>query len=108
MEWGNPNDVGKYFNAIRGYCPYQNVAAKPYPATLVVAGLYDPRVAYWEPAKWVAKLREYTTSGHEILLKCDLHSGHFSASDRYAYKKQRAFELAWLLNQVGAPTDPVS
>lgn len=68
-EWGNPNDCGKYFEAIKGYCPYQNVAAKDYPAALVVAGLHDPRVLYSEPAKWVSKLRDLSTSDRDILLK---------------------------------------
>jgi oligopeptidase B len=103
QEWGDPNDCGKYYDAIKSYCPYQNVAVKPYPAALVVAGLHDPRVLYSEPTKWVAKLREHTTSDREIVLKVDLDSGHFSASDRYKYKRERAFELAWLLNQLGAP-----
>lgn len=102
QEWGNPNDCGKYFDAISGYCPYTNVSQKPYPAALVVAGLYDPRVLYSEPAKWVAKLRDNTTSDSQILLKVDLESGHFSASDRYKHKKERAFELSWLMNEMGA------
>jgi oligopeptidase B len=107
-EWGDPNDCAKYFNAISGYCPYQNVTARPYPAALVVAGLHDPRVLYSEPAKWVAKLRAHSTSGREVLLKVDLESGHFSASDRYKYKRERAFELAWLLDQLGAPARKVA
>lgn len=107
LEWGNPHQR-KFFNAIRGYCPYQNVAKKPYPAILAVAGLHDPRVLYSEPAKWVAKLRDHTTSGREVLLKIDLNSGHFSASDRYKAMHERAFELAWLLKQIGAPMSKIA
>jgi oligopeptidase B len=107
LEWGNPHQQ-KYFDAIRSYCPYQNVGEKSYPAVLAVAGLHDPRVMYSEPCKWVAKLREHSTSGRDILLKIDLESGHFSASDRYHYKRERAFELAWLLDQLGAPVAKVA
>jgi oligopeptidase B len=77
-----------------------NVRARPYPATLVTAGLFDPRVAYWEPAKWVAKLRAVTTGDKPLLLKMDLDSGHFSASDRYKYLEMLAFEYAFLLENV--------
>lgn len=100
-EWGSPH-IPMYFDAISSYCPYANVSQKPYPATLVVAGLHDPRVLYSEPTKWVAKLRDHTTSEHQILLKVDLESGHFSASDRYKYKQERAFELSWLMSEMGA------
>jgi oligopeptidase B len=101
-EWGQVHQH-KYFTAMSAYCPYQNVKAKPYPAVLALAGLHDPRVLYSEPAKWVAKLREYSTSDRDILLKVDMDAGHFSASDRYHYKRERAFEMAWLLDQMGAP-----
>jgi oligopeptidase B len=107
LEWGNPHQK-KYFDSIRSYCPYQNIERKPYPAVLAVAGLHDPRVMYSEPCKWVAKLREHSTSGRDILLKIDLESGHFSASDRYHYKRERAFELAWLLDQLEAPVRKIA
>lgn len=64
------------------------------------SGLYDPRVAYWEPTKWVAKLRDLKTDSNEILLKMDMSSGHFSASDRYHYLKEKAFDIAYLLEQL--------
>lgn len=107
QEWGNPHEQ-KFFDAIGEYCPYSNVGAKPYPATLILAGLYDPRVLYSEPAKWAAKLRKMSTSGEPILLKVDMSSGHFSASNRYTYLKQRSFELAWLLRQLEAPDGPIA
>lgn len=107
LEWGNPHEK-KYFDAIREYCPYTNVEKKPYPAILALAGLHDPRVLYSEPAKWVAKLREHSTSDHDILLKTDLSSGHFSASDRYRYLRERAFELSWLMNELGVAETPKS
>lgn len=107
QEWGNPH-IRKYFDAISEYCPYSNVAAKAYPATLILAGLFDPRVMYSEPAKWAVKLRQYSTSDEPILFKVDLSSGHFSASNRYAFLKEKSFELAWLLRQLGAADEPVA
>lgn len=106
QEWGNPHQQ-KYFDAMKEYCPYTNVAAKPYPATLILTGLYDPRVLYSEPAKWAAKLRENTTSGEPILFKVDMSSGHFSASNRYSFLRDKAFEIAWLLRQVEAPDNAI-
>ena len=81
-EWGNPNEKA-YYDYMKQYCPYTNVCSQDYPSLLVTAGLHDPRVAYWEPAKWVAKLRELKTDSNPFLFKTDLSSGHFSASDRY-------------------------
>lgn len=100
QEWGNPH-VQKYFDAIRDYCPYSNLSTRDYPAMLVLAGLFDPRVGYWECAKYVAKLRKFGTGDKDVLLKVDLSSGHFSASNRYHYFKEKAFELSWLLNELG-------
>lgn len=107
QEWGNPHEK-KSFEAMQGYCPYSNVGAKDYPATLILAGLYDPRVMYSEPAKWAVKLRKHSTSGEPILLKVDMSSGHFSSSNRYRYLKERSFELAWLLRQLGAPDKAIA
>ena len=84
------------------YSPYDNVQPQAYPALLVTAGLHDPRVAYWEPAKWVAKLRATKTDENLLLLKTDMSSGHFSASDRYKFIKETAFEYAFILEQIGA------
>lgn len=82
------------------YSPYDNVRAQNYPSILVNAGLHDPRVAYWEPAKWVAKLREFKTDNNPLLLKTDMGSGHFSASDRYKYIRETAFEYSFILDQI--------
>ncbi|KAJ1423081.1 peptidase S9, prolyl oligopeptidase [Ochromonadaceae sp. CCMP2298] len=106
-EWGNPNEA-PYFEYMQKYSPYDNVVAQAYPALLITAGLHDPRVAYWEPAKWAAKLRaakaEAAAGGAEspLLLKTDMSSGHFSASDRYKFIKETAFEYAFILEQIGA------
>lgn len=100
-EWGNPN-LEKYHEYMLRYSPYENVAARAYPSMLVTAGLNDPRVAYWEPAKWVAKLRELKTDNNPLFLKTDMSSGHFSASDRYKHIKEMAFEYSFILDQIGA------
>lgn len=98
-EWGNPNEE-KYYSYIKSYSPIDNVEAKDYPNLLVTAGLYDPRVAYWEPLKWVAKLRELKKNNNLLLLKCDLGSGHYSKSGRFDKLKEVAFEYAFLLKSV--------
>ena len=98
-EWGNPN-IEKYFDYMMQYSPMDNVTAQDYPATLVTAGLNDPRVAYWECCKWVAKLRDKKTNDKKLLLKTEMSAGHFSASDRYKYLRERAFEYAFLLNEL--------
>ncbi|CAH0476766.1 unnamed protein product [Peronospora belbahrii] len=100
-EWGNPNERA-YFEYMLSYSPYENVNKQAYPNILVTSGLYDPRVAYWEPVKWVAKLRDMKSDQNDVLLKMDLSSGHFSASDRYHYLKEKAFDLAYLLDQMKA------
>lgn len=99
-EWGNPNEE-KYFQYMSEYSPYDNVKAQDYPSVLVTSGLYDPRVAYWEPTKWVAKLRDLKTDNNDLLLKMDLDTGHFSASDRYHYLREKAFDTAFLLDKLG-------
>merc|ERR1719265_2404683 len=99
-EWGNPNEW-KYFDYMLSYSPYDNVREQPYPAILAMAGLHDPRVAFWEPVKWASKLRTYKTDESDVLVKIDLDSGHFSASDRYKYIKEKAFEQAFVLSQLG-------
>jgi len=101
-EWGNPNEA-EYFDAMMAYSPMNNVQAVTYPSILLLGGLFDPRVPYWEPAKLTATLRN-TTVSHEdrpICLKTDMTSGHFSASDRYKYLKGISFEYAFILNQLG-------
>ena len=99
-EWGNPNEQ-QYYDYIKSYAPYENVAAKEYPQILVTAGLNDPRVSYWEPAKWMAKLRAMKKDNHLLLLKTNMGSGHFGSSGRYEYIKETAFDYAFLLNALG-------
>ena len=99
-EWGNPNDK-TYYDYMESYSPYDNVEAKNYPALLITAGLSDPRVAYWEPAKWTAKLRDLKTDNHVLLLRTNMGAGHGGASGRYERLKEIAFEYAFLLNQWG-------
>lgn len=103
-EWGNSNSP-IYHDYMMSYSPYDNVATKAYPSILVTAGLNDPRVAYWEPLKWVAKLREMKTDSNPLYLKTDLSSGHFSASDRYKNLKETAFEYSFIVNELsgGSP-----
>jgi oligopeptidase B len=95
-EWGNPADK-EYYRYIRSYSPYDNVEAKAYPHLLITAGLNDPRVTYWEPAKWTAKLRDLKTDDNLLLLKTNLDSGHGGASGRYEYLKDIALEYTFLL-----------
>jgi oligopeptidase B len=95
-EWGNPEDQ-QYYEYIRSYSPYDNVAPREYPTMLVTAGLNDPRVSYWEPAKWVAKLRALKKDSNVLLLKTNMGSGHFGPSGRYEGIKETAFDYAFLL-----------
>ena len=98
-EWGNPEDK-EYYDYIRSYSPYDNVAPREYPTMLVTAGLNDPRVSYWEPAKWVAKLRALKKDSNVLLLKTDMGSGHFGPSGRYEGIKEMAFDYAFLLDSL--------
>ncbi len=99
-EWGDPRDP-EYYRYMLGYSPYDNVEARGYPEILVTAGLNDPRVQYWEPAKWVAKLRTMKTDGNRLMLKTFMGAGHFSNSGRYDYLKDTAFEYAFILDTLG-------
>jgi oligopeptidase B len=99
-EWGNPNQK-LYYDYIKSYAPYENVVATTYPAILVTAGLNDPRVSYWEPAKWVAKLRAMKKDNRVLLLKTNMGSGHFGASGRYEHLKETAFNYAFILDSLG-------
>jgi oligopeptidase B len=99
-EWGNPQKEEDYFY-IKGYCPYTNLERKDYPAMLVKTGLNDSQVMYWEPAKYVAKLRTLKTDGNTLLLKTNLGAGHGGASGRYDYLKEIAFDYAFLLKELG-------
>jgi oligopeptidase B len=100
-EWGDPVHDPAIYDYIKSYAPYDNVAAQDYPALLVTAGLNDPRVQYWEPAKWVAKLRETATGVAPLFLKTELGAGHHGPSGRYEAWKEEAFVLAFVLDQVG-------
>ncbi len=95
-EWGNPEEK-EFFDCMLSYAPYENVRAKPYPHLLATAGLTDPRVGFWEPAKWVAKLREFSTSDRMLLLKTRMGAGHGGASGRYDAIREVAFNYAFLL-----------
>jgi oligopeptidase B len=99
QQWGNPSREPDY-SYMKSYSPYDNVAARAYPAILVTAGLNDPRVGYWEPAKWVAKLRATKTDSNTLLLKTNMGSGHGGSSGRYDYLKEMAFRYAFILDQV--------
>jgi oligopeptidase B len=100
-EWGNPVADPDVYAYMKAYSPYDNVRAEPYPAMLVTAGLNDPRVSYWEPAKWVQKLRAVTTGGRPILLKTELGAGHMGPSGRYDAWRDEAFVLAFVLDALG-------
>lgn len=98
-EWGNPKDK-EYYDYMLSYSPYDNVEAKDYPHILVTAGLNDPRVQYWEPAKWTAKLRSIKTDQNRLLLKTEMGSGHHGASGRYDYLKEIAFRYAFIIDTI--------
>ncbi|MDF2933036.1 MAG: family peptidase [Chryseobacterium sp.] len=95
-EWGNPNDE-EYYHYMKDYSPYDNVEAKDYPNMLITTGFHDSQVQYWEPAKWVAKLRELKTDNNLLLFKTDMSSGHGGASGRFESLKEDALEYAFLL-----------
>ena len=99
-EWGNPGDKAAY-EYIRSYSPYDNIEAKDYPHMLVTAGLNDPRVAYWEPAKWTARLRATKTNGNRLLLRTNMGAGHGGASGRFDFLREIAFKYAFMLDVLG-------
>lgn len=94
-EWGNPKEK-EYFDYIKSYSPYDNVKPQNYPALFVTCGISDPRVGYWEPAKWVAKLREYKTDNNLLLLKTNMDTGHKGSAGRFDYLKETAEELVFI------------
>ena len=99
-EWGNPKNADDYDYMMK-YSPYDNVAKKEYPRMLVKAGLNDPRVVFWEPAKWTAKLRAEKTDDNFLLLQTKMGEGHMGASGRYNYLREKAFEYAIILDALG-------
>jgi oligopeptidase B len=98
-EWGNPNDI-EFYEYMKSYSPYDNVRDADYPAMLVTAGLNDPRVSYWEPAKWVAKLRDTKRDGKPLLLQTQMGAGHSGPSGRYESWREEAFVTAFVLSQL--------
>jgi oligopeptidase B len=100
-EWGNPVEDADVYRYMAGYSPYDNVVAQPYPAILATAGLNDPRVSYWEPAKWVQKVRAVTTSDRPVYLKTEMGAGHQGPSGRYDMWKDEAFVFAFILDALG-------
>lgn len=100
LEWGNPTEKAAY-DYMRSYSPYDNIERKAYPAMLVTTGLNDSQVMYWEPAKYVAKLRAHKTDDNDLLLKTNMGAGHGGASGRYNAVKESAFNMAWMLSQWG-------
>ncbi len=99
-EWGDPSDK-TFYDYMMTYSPYDNVDAKAYPNLLITAGLNDPRVQYWEPAKWTAKLRALKADDNRLLLKTNMGAGHGGASGRYGRLKERAFVYAFILDVLG-------
>ena len=100
-EWGNPIEREEDYRAIAAYSPYDNVAAQDYPPILAVAGLTDPRVTYWEPAKWAARLRELKTDDNPVLLRINMEAGHAGASGRFSRLEEIAYGYAFALKVVG-------
>jgi len=99
-EWGNPQER-EFYEYIKSYAPYENTRAQRYPHMLITAGLNDPRVSYWEPAKWTARLRAVKSGNNLLLLKTNMGAGHFGASGRYDRLKEIAFEYSFLLKVMG-------
>lgn len=99
-EWGNPNEK-VYYDYMKSYSPYDNIEKKNYPNMLVTTGLHDSQVQYWEPAKWVAKLRDMKTDNNLLILKTDMETGHGGASGRFEALKEVAFEYAFIFKLEG-------
>jgi oligopeptidase B len=105
-EWGNPQ-VREHFEYMLSYSPYDNVRPTAYPHILITTGLNDPRVAYWEPAKFAAKLREMKTDSNVLLLHTNYDAGHAGASGRYDYLKEVAIDFAFLIDRLCEPQSPL-
>ena len=103
-EWGNPDELESYMYMLE-YSPYDQVKAQEYPNMLVTTGLHDSQVQYWEPAKWVAKLRDMKTDNNKLLLRTNMETGHGGASGRFQIYKEIAQEYAFLLDLAGVATD---
>lgn len=98
-EWGNPNEE-EAFKAMLSYSPYDNVQEQDYPHLMVTAGLNDPRVGYWEPAKWVARLREKKTDSNQLILRTHMGAGHGGSSGRYGYLEDLSWEYSFLISHL--------
>ena len=96
-EWGDPNGK-QYYLHIKSYSPYDNVSSQNYPHILVTAGLHDSQVQYWEPVKWVCKLRDRKTDSNKLLLKTNMKAGHGGASGRFESLREDAIDYAFLLD----------
>jgi oligopeptidase B len=99
-EWGNPANKDEY-DYLKRYCPYTNLAAKDYPTMLVKTSFNDSQVMYWEPAKYVAKLRSLKTDKNPLLFKCNMAGGHGGSSGRYDALREQSFVYAFVLDQIG-------
>ncbi len=108
QEWGNPLESAEAFDFIRSYSPYDNISAQDYPPMLVTAGLNDPRVTYWEPAKWTAKMRALKTDQNQLLLKTNMGAGHLGQTGRYDRIKDFAEEIAFVFVHLGIGPGPES
>ena len=95
-EWGNPNDE-HFYDVIAAYSPYDNISAQDYPHILVTTGLHDSQVQYWEPMKWVAKMRELKTDNNILVFKTDMDAGHGGASGRFKSLEEKALEMAFFI-----------
>lgn len=100
-EWGDPLHDPVYYEYMKGYAPYENVAAVAHPAILALGGLNDPRVSFWEPAKWIARLRSRDTGARVHILKTEMGAGHSGPTGRYSAWRDEAFVYAFLLDQLG-------
>ncbi len=105
-EWGNPKNK-EYYDYIKSYSPYDNIEKKDYPAMLVTTGLHDSQVQYWEPAKWVAKLREMKTDNNPLIMRCNMSTGHGGASGRFERFKETAMDYAFFLDLAGKTDKPL-
>jgi oligopeptidase B len=103
-EWGDPR-VREQYEYMKSYSPYDNIAARAYPAMLVKTSFNDSQVMYWEPAKYVARLREMKTDSHPLVFKINMAGGHGGSSGRYDKLQETAFDYAFLLTRLGMATD---
>ncbi len=108
MRWGNPIASAEDYRTIAAYSPYDNIAAHDYPPILAMAGLTDPRVTYWEPAKWVAKLRDLKSGTNPVLFKINMEAGHAGASGRFSRLEEIALTYAFALKVMGKADLPAS